>query len=301
MENINAPAIGTHNAPVSATSLILQGDYFAKVMDFADLMASGKVSVPQHFRGNKSDCAALIMQSMQWNMNPYIVASKTYMSPNGTLAYEAQLVNGVINSIGPLEGRPRYEHIGDWDKIVGRVKEMKKENDGKTTKYYVSDWSANDENGLGVICHYKIKGEPEYRSLKVMLNQCWPRFSTQWATDPRQQICYSAIKKVARLDFPDVILGVYTIDEFEPVDYVEREVNPEKPSAPEEPQQKPIMPDDKFDKNFPAYERGIQSGKNTADKVITTLQKQYTITEEQERRIREVAPPIEGELVGEPK
>ena len=59
------------------------------------------------------------------------------------------------------------------------------------------------------------------------MTQCYPRFSTQWATDPQQQISYAALKKFARRYCPDVILGVYTPDEFEPVDPPpEREINP---------------------------------------------------------------------------
>ena len=46
------------------------------------------------------------------------------------------------------------------------------------------------------------------------MSQCYPRFSTQWATDPKQQICYVAIRKWARRHKPGVILGVHTPEEL---------------------------------------------------------------------------------------
>jgi hypothetical protein len=47
-----------------------------------------------------------------------------------------------------------------------------------------------------------------------MMSQCYPRFSTQWATDPKMQISYVAVRKWARQNTPGVILGVYTEDEM---------------------------------------------------------------------------------------
>ncbi|SPX63869.1 Uncharacterised protein [Leclercia adecarboxylata] len=47
---------------------------------------------------------AIIMQAMQWGMNPYAVAQKTHLV-NGVLGYEAQLVNADLQfkrHCGPL-------------------------------------------------------------------------------------------------------------------------------------------------------------------------------------------------------
>src|SRR5690606_16568467 len=71
----------------------------------------------------------------------------------------------------------------------------------------------SDEDGLGVICRCTLRGESKPREVQVMMAQAYPRFSTQWATDPQQQITYLAVRKWARRNTPDVILGVYTEDE----------------------------------------------------------------------------------------
>ena len=57
-----------------------------------------------------------------------------------------------------------------------------------------------------------------------MLSQAQVRNSTLWASDPRQQLAYLAVKRWARLYCPDVILGVYTADEID--EREERVINP---------------------------------------------------------------------------
>jgi hypothetical protein len=209
----------THTANMLMNPQIMQA-----LDSFANMMAGGVATVPQHLRKNKADCMAVVMQAAQWGMNPFAVAQKTHLTQGGQLGYEAQLVNAVITSNGPFDGRPDYEFFGDWDKILGKVQERKSDKGGK---YYVAGWNASDEAGLGVIVRARLRGEEEARELKLLMTQCYPRFSTQWATDPQQQISYAALKKFARRYCPDVILGVYTPDEFEPVDPPpEREINP---------------------------------------------------------------------------
>lgn len=211
----------THTANMLMNPQIMQS-----LDTFAAMMAGGVATVPSHLRKNKADCMAIVMQAAQWGMNPYAVAQKTHLTQGGQLGYEAQLVNAVITANGPFVGRPDYEFIGDWEKILGKVAERQSDKGGK---YYVADWNKTDETGLGVIISATLKGEDEPRKITLMLSQCYPRFSTQWATDPQQQISYAGLKKFARRFCPDVILGVYTIDEIEAERVPhEREINPNK-------------------------------------------------------------------------
>ncbi|WP_198030800.1 RecT family recombinase [Cupriavidus sp. amp6] len=197
---------------LSSTSMLLDVATIESISRVADIMASGRATIPQHLRGNQGDCFAVTMQAMQWEMNPFAVAQKTHISQSGALGYEAQLINAVVIARAPIIARPDYEFIGDWNKVLGKVEERKSEKGGK---YYVATYTKADEEGLGVICRATIVGEPEPREVKVMMSQCYPRFSTQWATDPQQQITYVAIRKWARRHAPDVLLGVSTPDELD--------------------------------------------------------------------------------------
>lgn len=189
-----------------------------KLLRFAEIMASGKSTVPVHLRNSVGDCMAVSMQATQWGMNPFAVAQKTHVV-NGTLGYEAQLVAAVINSSGVVSDRFHFEWFGKWEKIVGRFKEVtsttKKDDNGLAKKFIVPAWEQADEVGLGVRVWATIRGESEPRVLEILMTQARTRNSTLWAEDPKQQLAYLAQKRWARLYTPDVILGVYTRDELD--------------------------------------------------------------------------------------
>lgn len=85
------------------------------------------------------------MQAAQWQMNPFAVAQKTY-TVSGILGYEAQLVNAVISTRGPLVDRINYDWFGSWDKVIGKF-EVKRSEKGE---YRVPGWRMADEGGIGI-------------------------------------------------------------------------------------------------------------------------------------------------------
>lgn len=203
--------------------LLFNPTAMAQLLSIAELMSTGRAAVPKHLQGHPGDCMAIVMQAAQWRMNPYAVAQKTHVTQGGVLGYEAQLINAVVSSNAPVKDRLNFEFFGPWENILGKITERKSEKGGK---YYTQAWTPNDEEGLGVHVWATLKGESEPRVVTVLLKQCWPRFSTQWATDPQQQITYSGTKKWARRHCPDVILGVYTEDELEDYAAKEKDVTP---------------------------------------------------------------------------
>ncbi len=191
----------------STTAMIHDEAMLAKMLGFAELMATSRITIPKHLQGNPGDCLAITMQAMQWGMNPFAVAQKTHVV-NGMLGYEAQLVAAVINTRAPIVGRLDYEWFGDWSKVNGKT--------------------CNDDS-VGVFVIARFKGEDEPRRLRMSMAQVGSvRNSPNWVSDPRQQAAYLATKKFARLHCPDVILGVYTDDEL--VDVTPRDVTP-KPAT----------------------------------------------------------------------
>lgn len=191
------------------------------MVSLANIMATGKATIPQEYRNSPGDCLAVVMQAVQWGMNPFAVAQKTHFV-SGKIGYEAQLVNAVITALAPTKDRLHFEWFGDWSKVIGKF-DIKKNQDGK--EYRQPGWALKDEEGLGIKVWATIKGEDEPRMLELFLAQARTRNSTLWADDPRQQLAYLATKRWARLYCPDVIMGVYTPDEFEG-ERVERDVTP---------------------------------------------------------------------------
>ncbi|NMG64340.1 hypothetical protein GPA19_05195 [Azoarcus indigens] len=218
MSNVTALSTSIGN-PLSETdaitsnSLIMSAENMGLMMNFAKIMATGRVTVPQELR-NEGDCLAITMQAMMWGMNPFAVAQKTHVV-SGKLGYEAQLVNAVINKSGVTRDRMHFEWFGPWEKVLGKFDVRK----GDKGEYRVPNWKPADEEGCGVRAWATLKGESEARELELLLTQARTRNSTLWADDPRQQLAYLAQKRWCRLYAPDVLLGVYTADELtEPVE-----------------------------------------------------------------------------------
>ena len=151
----------------------------------AAIMASAKISIPAHLNGNKADCFAIALQALQWGISPFIVAQKTSVV-NGSLTFEAQLVNAVVQSSGFISGRFHYQ----WDGA-----------------------GADRKCRAGA----KIKGEDEITWGTWSVSSSQPiKNSPLWKSDPDQQLAYLSVKKWARLYCPHAIQGVYTPDEMEP-------------------------------------------------------------------------------------
>ncbi|HHL5027118.1 TPA: RecT family recombinase [Klebsiella pneumoniae] len=197
-------------ATVGTAAAIFSPEGMDRLVRFATLMADSKATVPAHLAGKPADCLAVTMQAAQWGMNPFAVAQKTHVV-NGTLGYEAQLVNAVVSSSNLLATRLNYKWDGDWSKVSGKT--------DKSPSLTVTVWAT-------------LKGESEPRSLTISMAQAGVRNSPLWEQDPRQQLAYLCVKRWARLHAPDVLLGVYTPDELqEAAPRVERDITPPASTA----------------------------------------------------------------------
>ena len=153
---------------------------------------TGYKSVPAHISPHPckpADCLAVALQAAQWGMNPYAVAQEAHVI-NGSLGYEAQLVNTVITSMAPTKHRLHYEWFGPWENVIGKFVEKQSQ---KGNKYIAPNWTMADEKGCGVRVWATMKGEDEPRILELLLSQAQVRNFTFWGSDPKQQLAYLAV------------------------------------------------------------------------------------------------------------
>lgn len=166
------------------TEIVFDQSKFEVVEKVADIMASGKVAVPVHLRGNKGDCFAVTLQAMMWKMNPFAVAQKTHIV-NGALGYEAQLVNAAVTNSRAIVGFFNYEYRGDGASLACRV---------------------------GAV----LRGTTEITWGEFLcVSDVTTKNSPLWKTNPRQQLGYLQVKNWARLYTPGAMLGVYSVDELQ--------------------------------------------------------------------------------------
>jgi phage recombination protein Bet len=120
--------------------------------------------------------------------------------------------------------------------------------------------------------------------------------NAMWSRRPYAQLAKCAEAQALRKAFPEVG-SQPTADEMEGKELIEvRDVTPQQEQKPAQPEALPLMDAAHFEANWPKYEAGIASGRNTAQDVISKLETKYTLTAEQVAALKG-AEVIEGEVL----
>jgi hypothetical protein len=147
----------------------------------AEIMAQGKM-MPEHLQKSSGDCLMVVEQAMRWKMSPFAVAQAT-SSIKGKLMFSGALVAAALHTSGALSTRLSYEYSGDGS---GRV----------------------------VVISATLAGEDAPRSLDVALKDARTT-NAMWDKQPDQQLAYHGARVWARRFCPEVMLGVYSQEEFD--------------------------------------------------------------------------------------
>jgi RecT family len=153
----------------------------AAAMRLAEMMSTGRL-VPQHLQKSPGDCLMVVELAMRFRMSPFAVAQCTSVI-QGKLMLEGKLVAAAINSSGVLEDRLSYEFAG-----------------------------ANETRSVTV--RGTMRGETSPREMKVMLAEAQTT-NPLWKKQPDQQLVYFGTRAWARRHAPEVMLGVYSPEEFD--------------------------------------------------------------------------------------
>jgi len=192
----------------NTSTMLMDTNAIESYKDMAKLMAQSQVQLPAHFQGKPADCLAVVIQSAQWRMNPFVVAQKTHVI-NGTLGYEAQLVNAVVSSSNAIKGRFHYEYKGtreDW-----KPKWIKEKN-----QYNKDVWKPQFSESACIRVGAVLAGEEDITWGEWVFPCDQTVFNSPlWKSNPKQQAGYLAVKFWARFYTPDVLLGVYTPDDLQ--------------------------------------------------------------------------------------
>lgn len=187
-----------------------------QLWEVAKMMALSGPAVAHPLRGKPYLCFAVAQQAQRWRMDPFAVGSKAYVTKSKDketneiierIAYEAQLVNAVINTNAPIKTRPSVK----WERM-----------------------KADDPDSLTCTVSATFTNEDEPKSLtSPSVAGIQPKNSPLWKTAPNIQIAYWTLRAWARLYCPEVLLGVYTPDEMEndEIDLVDTTSSP-TPSRP---------------------------------------------------------------------
>ena len=152
-----------------------------EAMALADFMATSKL-VGSHLQRSPADCLAVILQSVRWGTDPFATAQATSVI-QGKLMFEGKLVMAVANTSGRLRGRLNFEYSGEGDARV-------------------------------VTCSGHLIGEPAPVSVDVKLRDARTN-NVQWTKQPDQQLAYHSARVWCRRYAPELMLGIYSAEEFD--------------------------------------------------------------------------------------
>lgn len=220
---------------------------FEQALTFSNYLAESDM-VPKDFKGKPGNC----LIAMQWG------------SEIGLKPLQAMQNLAIIN------GRPSL-----WgDAVIALVR-------GSALCESIME----SDDGSVATCKVKRRGEPEqFRTFSMedaklagLLGKVGP-----WSQYPKRMRQMRARAFALRDVFPDVLRGLPVAEELmdtpaEKFMGVADVVEPPKPD---------IYPQEQFDKNLPAWRKVIDSGRKTADQIISMAQTKHPLTDEQKAQIK---------------
>lgn len=166
--------------PISHGSAALVPRSMSEAMQLADMMA--KTGFLARELQTPGGALFVVEQAMRWNMSPFAVAMETSFI-QGKPMFSGKIVAAAVVSMGATAGRLSYDYSGKGDDRT-------------------------------VIVRGTVRGESEPREVTVRVGDAKTN-NKVWNTQPDQQLAYHGARVWARRHTPEVMLGVYSPEEFD--------------------------------------------------------------------------------------
>lgn len=233
-----------------------------EALRFADYLSKSTI-VPKDFANNPGNILVAIQWGMELGLQPM----------------------QAMQNIAVINGRPSL-----WgDAVIALARSSP-----------LCEYIYESDDGETATCRVKRRGEEEQvRTFSVtdaklagLVGKSGP-----WSQYPKRMRQMRARAFALRDVFPDVLKGMPMAEEVQDIP-IERELNQTLPRKTEEPKVLPAYPDSKLEESSDQWRGMIAAGRATPDRILSNITSKYTVTPEQEERIRALAP-IEGEATNE--
>jgi hypothetical protein len=142
--------------------------------------------VPAHFRSKPANVFIALQIAVRCGLDPFGVLQNVYII-SGKPAFETKLALAMLNVSGKTRGPISYQH----------------ENRGKDRVCTASVMDAATGRVLKHTLHWA-----------TVETEGWlKRSGSKWATDPLLMLEYRSAMRLIRTHYPEVLLGVYSVDE----------------------------------------------------------------------------------------
>lgn len=153
----------------------------------ANSYARSKI-VPEQYRGNPDDCFIACQMAFRWKADPMMVMQSSYVV-HGKPGIEGKLAIALINSSGKLKGRVRYKFNGE-----GKTRQC--------TAYAIDKETGDEVSSTVTWAMAEAEG--------------WTKKSgSKWLTIPDVMFTYRSATFLVRQYFPEVLMGMKTVDELD--------------------------------------------------------------------------------------
>ena len=167
---------------------------FKMAWQMAQALASSSI-VPQNFQSNPSNCLIAIEQANRLNMSPFLVMQNLYVI-QGRPSWSSQWIIAAVNNSGKFDMELQFEE--------------KKDKDGKP--FSCQCWTMQSGRRIeGITIDMDLARAEGWTS----------KNGSKWRTMPQVMLRYRAASFFARMNCPEVILGLYSREEAEEIAYAE--------------------------------------------------------------------------------
>ena len=160
------------------------------LMGLAKFYADSQI-IPEHFRKRPADCFIACQLAYRLGAEPLMVMQSTYIV-HGKCGFEGKFVTALLNTSGRIKGRVRYKLEGE-----GR--------DRKCTAYATD--AVSGEEVFAEVSWAMVEAEGWHLEKKTQ--------KSKWVTLPDLMFHYRAATFLARIHYPEVLMGMRTMDEIE--------------------------------------------------------------------------------------
>jgi hypothetical protein len=167
---------------------------FKMAWQMAQALASSSI-VPQNFQKNPSNCLIAIEQANRLNMSPFLVMQNLYVI-QGRPSWSSQWIIAAVNNSGKFDIELQFDE--------------KKDKDGKP--FSCQCWTMQGGRRIeGITIDMDLARAEGWTS----------KNGSKWRTMPQVMLRYRAASFFARMNCPEVILGLYSREEAEEIAYAE--------------------------------------------------------------------------------
>lgn len=221
---------------------------------FAEILSKSDI-VPKDFKGNSGNILVAIQWGLELGLQPM----------------------QAMQNIAVINGRPSL-----WgDAVIGLVR-------GSPLCEYIIE----EDDGHIARCRVKRRGEDEqFREFSTADAQAAGLSNKQgpWTQYPKRMRQMRARAFALRDVFPDVLRGMPVAEEL--MDSVKDMGEVQKPNRPAVAHQEelPVYPDGSLETNLPKWEMAVMSSKTTPERLISTIESKYTLSESQRKTILSIS------------